>query len=155
MKHAALSAAALALLLAACGEPEVNPPTEPADPIPSAETPEPSAPGVPGAGAANFVGRWAADVSWCASPSGANRPIDITPTRFEGYENSCSIQEVTESGGGYDARLVCESEGTTRSERARFVVDGQTLTLTWPERGGAPVRLTKCTTLEQPTAPTP
>lgn len=147
-----LAAASLAALLAAaCGEPAVNPPTEPADPIPSAEAPADKAQGVPGTGAANFIGRWASDPAWCANPQAERRPIEITPTRFEGYENSCAIQEVTEADGGYNARLICESEGTSSSERARFVVDGQNLTITYPDRGGAPVRLTKCTTLDQPT----
>ena len=156
MKHALLSIAApLALALAACGEPAVNPPTEPADPIPSAPPPETPTPGVPGVGAANFIGSWAANVAWCANPQGAQRPIEITPTRFEGYENSCAMSEVTEADGGYNVRLTCQAEGTTSSEQARFVVEGQSMTLTWPERGGEPIRLTKCTTLEQPTPPAP
>lgn len=143
------------LALAACGrEADVNPPTEPATAV---ETPEMAAPGVgsgvagaglmPGAGPASFVGRWTAKVEWCAAPSGEGRPIEITTSRFEGYENSCEITAIDQTINGYDATLRCEAEGQTTTERVGLVVAGQTLTLTYLDRGGDPVTLTKCTTL--------
>ncbi len=148
-------ATALTLAVAACGqETAVNPPTEPA---PAIETPDIAAPGVgsgsagaglmPGTGPTSFVGRWSAKVEWCAAPSGEGRPIEITATRFEGYENSCGIATVDQTVNGYDATLRCQSEGTTTTERVTMVVAGQTLTLTYPDRGGDPVTLNKCTTL--------
>ncbi len=87
--------------------------------------------------------------AWCAAPSGAERPIEITPTRFEGYENSCAIASVTETDVGYDAALVCQSEGQTTRERIRMAVADQTLNLTYLDRGGDRVQLTKCTTLAE------
>lgn len=143
---------ALVLSLTACGESgPVNPPTEPAAPIgvndPSAPTPRGQTSMLPGRGAASFVGRWAANVEWCAAPQGANRPIEISSTRFEGYENSCEIATVEEVADGYVTTLACVSEGTTRSERVRFQVTGDTMRMTYMDRPGAAVELHKCTTL--------
>lgn len=137
--------------LAACGESgPVNPPTEPAAPIGGDPT-APAAAGqtsmLPGRGAQSFVGRWAANVEWCAAPQGANRPIEISSTRFEGYENSCEIAAVEEVADGYVATLACVSEGTARSERVRFQVTGATMRMSYLDRGGEPVELNKCTTL--------
>jgi len=150
-------------LLAACGEASrVNPPTEPAEAVtaPAANAPgaAPSgstAPMLPGAGPTSFVGRWAADVRWCAAPRGANRPIEITPTRFEGYENGCDIATVDETDTGYVATLRCLSEGQTRNERVHMAVSGQTLRLEYLDRGGKPVQLLKCTTLGDTTTRAP
>ena len=150
-------------LLAGCGEASrVNPPTEPAEAVtaPAANAPgaAPSgstAPMLPGAGPTSFVGRWAADVRWCAAPQGANRPIEITPTRFEGYENGCDIATVDETDTGYVATLRCLSEGQTRNERVHMAVSGQTLRLEYLDRGGKPVQLLKCTTLGDTTTRAP
>lgn len=151
--------------LASCGEnANVNPPTEPAAPIQTpdaAGAPSPAAPGAPGAGTlpgtgpASFVGRWAADVSWCTAPTGDGRPIEITPDRFEGYENSCAITALTETDTGYDATLRCEGEGMTSTERVRMVATGNQLTLTYLDRGGDPVSLNKCTALDDTTRGAP
>jgi hypothetical protein len=140
-----------ALLLVACGDEATNPPTEPAPPVvtPEAAAPPPNAPpgagaALPGAGPASFVGRWAADIAWCSNTTGAERPIEITTTRFEGYENSCSIDRIDEEAGGYDANLTCQAEGMTAQERVRLAVQGDSLRLTWPDRNGAVVLLTRC-----------
>lgn len=145
-------ALAVLALLTACGEQgPVNPPTEPAQPIEVVDPAAPAADGtvsmIPGRGPTSFVGRWAADVAWCAAPQGAERPIDITPTRFEGYENSCEIAAIDEVVDGYIATLACSAEGTTTSERVRFQVTGDVMRLTWLDRGTAAVTLRKCTTL--------
>lgn len=142
------------LAVAACGPGQPNPPTEPAEPI---DTPEAGAPsagpagagaGQPGAGPRSFVGRWAADVSWCPNTTGPERPIEITTTRFEGYENSCAIASISQIADGYEALLTCTAEGAVADERVRMSVTGQSLRLTWLERDNAVVALTKCTTLE-------
>lgn len=159
-----LRPALLALLfVAGCGSEKTNSPTNPAKPI---DTPEaaapPSAPppGVgtvlPGSGPESFVGRWAADVDWCPYARGPERPIEITPTRFEGFMNSCAISSITQIEGGYDAALVCEAEGVRSREQVRMAVKGQSMRLTWLNRDGAVVSLIKCTTLtDMTTTPTP
>ena len=143
------------LALAACGPGQSNSPTEPAEPIdtPEAAAPPTAAPPgtgsiMPGAGPRNFVGRWAADVSWCSRAEGAERPIEITTTRFEGYENSCAIASINQVADGYEAALTCTAEGVVSNERVKLSVTGQTLRLTWLNRDNAVVALTKCTTLE-------
>jgi predicted small lipoprotein YifL len=154
-----LAPAAFALGLTGCGESgPVNPPTQPAAPVeavdPTAPPPRGQTSMLPGRGATSFVGRWAADVSWCAAPQGERRPIEITSTRFEGYENSCEIAAVDEVADGYVATLACVSEGTVRSERVRFQVTQDVMRLSYLDRAGDPVTLRKCTTLED-TATTP
>lgn len=145
--------AVLLVSVSACGESgPVNPPTEPAAPAtvddPTAPAPKGQTSMLPGRGPTSFVGRWAADVSWCAAPQGDRRPIEITSTRFEGYENSCAIAAVQEVADGYVATLACVSEGTARSERVRFQVDDGVMRLSYLDRGGEPVMLRKCTTLQ-------
>ena len=149
----AFALSALILGLGACGDNgPVNPPTQPAAPLSGEDPTAPAAAGqtsmLPGRGATSFVGRWAADVSWCAAPQGANRPIEISSTRFEGYENSCEIAAVDEVADGYVATLACISEGAGRSERVRFQVTQDVMKLTYLDRSGGPVTLRKCTTLE-------
>lgn len=155
MTRIALIAAA-ALATTACGESgPVNPPTEPADPVTQVDPAAPAEKGMmsmlPGRGPTSFVGRWAADVSWCATPQGDRRPIEITATRFEGYENSCEIAAVDEVADGYVATLACASEGSVHSERAKFAVTDDVMRLTWLDRVGDPATLRKCTTLTDTT----
>ncbi|HZV83786.1 MAG TPA: hypothetical protein VFF48_02275 [Brevundimonas sp.] len=143
----------LAASLAACGESEVNPPTRPAQPIvtPESEAPAPPPPpGVgtvmPGSGPQTFVGRWAANARWCTRTTGAERPIQISTARFEGYENSCSIVTVSQVAEGYEATLACAAEGRTSTERVRMSVQGDTMRLTWLNRNEAAVSLERCAT---------
>jgi len=139
------------LMLAACGQSETNAPTDPAQPIdtPEAEAPPPTPPpGVgsimPGSGPQTFVGRWAANAAWCANLQGAERPIEITTTRFEGYENSCGILSITQVADGYQASLACASEGQTSNERIRMAVHGEGMRLTWLNRNNAVISLVRC-----------
>lgn len=139
------------LALAGCGPSDTNPPTEPAAPVdtPEAEAPPPTPPpGVgsimPGSGPQTFVGRWAADAAWCGNTQGAERPIEITTTRFQGYENSCVIQSIRQLSDGYQASLVCTAEGQTSNEGVRMAVHGDSMRLTWLSRNDAVVTLTRC-----------
>ncbi len=101
-----------------------------------------------GAGPASFIGRWASDVSWCPHTQGAERPIEITTTRFEGYENSCAIDRIAQIGDGYELALTCSAAGTVSNERVRALAAGQSMRLIWVNRDRAEISLTKCTTLE-------
>lgn len=144
-----IGAAAALLALSACEAPSHAPSAAPAD-EPAAGRAATGSIGdhMPGAGPASPVGLWAADARWCAAPSGERRPIRITPTRFEGYENSCAIETLAETAAGYDAGLLCEAEGQVTRERVRMVVTGDTLRLTYLDRDGASVDLHRC---ESPT----
>ena len=150
------------LILAACGRTETNPPTDPAAPVdtPEAQAPPPTPPpGVgsimPGSGPQTFIGRWAANVAWCADPRGAERPIEITTTRFEDYENSCSIASIRQMADGYEAALTCAAEGQTANERVRLAVQGDSMRLTWLDRNDAVVALVRCPAPAAAAAPPP
>jgi hypothetical protein len=152
----------LVLALAACGPPDVNPPTEPAPPIDTAEarapppTPPPGVGSVmPGSGPQTFVGRWAANLSWCANLQGDAQPLAITTTRFEGYENSCDIRSISQVADGYEAVLACAAGGQTSRERVRLAVQGDVMRLTWLNRNDAVVRLMRCPTPAVPPTPAP
>lgn len=141
----------LLLSLSACDQSlEVNPPTEPAAPM---DTPLAAPQGeagtltLPGRGPASFVGRWAADVQWCAAPRDVRRPIEITPTRLEGYENSCAIAAVDETADGYVAQLQCLTDGVAHSERVKMAVSADVMKLTWLDRENLTTTLHQCTTL--------
>lgn len=139
------------LMLAGCGQAGTNAPTDPAAPIntPEAEAPPPTPPpGVgsimPGSGPQTFVGRWAANTAWCTNPRGAERPIEISTTRFEGHETSCGIISITQVADGYQATLACASEGQTSNERVRMAVYGDGIRLIWLNRSNAVVSLARC-----------
>jgi len=147
------------LMLASCGPSETNSPTDPAAPIdtPEAKAPPPKPPpGVgslmPGSGPQTFVGRWAANAAWCANLQGPERPIEITTTRFEGYENSCGIASIIQVSDGYVASLVCAAEGQTATERVRLAVQGDSMRMTWLNRDEAVTTLARC---PAPVAPAP
>ena len=146
-------------LLAGCERTQVNPPTEPATAIQSqtmdatASAPSDSmAPMLPGAGPTSFVGRWSKDPAACTLSDGANRPIEITTMRFEGPGAACDIAHIDQITGGYQATLSCPAPGgMPKVERVQMSVVGQTLELTYADRGpratNPPVKLLKCTTL--------
>lgn len=146
MRHAALFVSVLALTAAAC-ERGPNPPDRPAEPV-GGPPPgvNPTAPTAPGAGPATFVGLWAAEDAWCANEGAPTeqRPLRITTERFEGYENSCSIDSVTQSGDGYVAELTCVGEGMTARERIHLRALANSLRITWPDRDGAVSDFVRC-----------
>ena len=150
---------ATVLLVAACERQTVNPPTEPAAPVAAPEVvaaapgPTDIAQSLPGAGPISFVGRWAGNRAWCANTTGAQRPITITPLRFEGYENSCAIASVDQVTDGYEVALVCQAEGQIARERVRLSVQDEVLRLTWLNRNDALLLLARCPAPEGSPAP--
>lgn len=93
-----------------------------------------------------FVGTWAADAEWCSNtPMTTDRvPVRISETRFEGYENSCDIIALDETGEGWDAQMICMAEGMEYRHTVRMAVQGDTLRLTYLERGTEPITLVRC-----------
>lgn len=116
-----------ALALSACSEPAVEPP--PGEPVSVPEVADPRPMPQP----ASYVGLWAADPAWCDNTEGAERPIRITETRFEGYENLCDMAEVRPVGSGWTATLTCQAEGQVTSEPIGLSPEGDRLTVTWIE----------------------
>ena len=136
-RYLILSAAVLAL--AACEPAAEAPEAPPAEPSAGApETPEPTSEPTPAA----YVGAWAADPAWCENTTGPERPVRITATRFEGYENSCDMTEVQPADGGWTATFTCQAEGMTNVESVDMRPSGDQLELTWGS--GQSVTFTRC-----------
>lgn len=144
-------------LLSACGDRRVNPPDEPAQPVRTPEAMQPvealGPTSLASRGPRSFVGVWAANPAWCAAPQGDRRPITITPLRFEGYENTCDITAIQETGSGYLATLACVGEGQARTERVHMATSGDVMNLTYLDRSRTTVKLARCA--GSPRAPDP
>lgn len=134
--------ASLAAAVAACG----NDPMEPGPVTPDPDAPLPPAQPAPArtTGHAELLGNWAAYPAWCSDTAGAERPIRITLTRFEGYENSCAIEASRPLPEGHELDLICEAEGQQNRETIRASVTEDQLRLSYPDRGGGTVALTRC-----------
>lgn len=134
--------ASLAAAVAACG----NDPMEPGPVTPEPDAPlPPAAPGpVEPTTHAELLGDWAAYPSWCGTTTGSERAITITLARFEGYENSCAIAASRSIADGHELDLICEAEGQTTRETIRASATGDRLRLSYPDRDGATVALTRC-----------
>ncbi|WP_144863097.1 hypothetical protein [Mesorhizobium sp. J18] len=92
----------------------------------------------------SFYGSWAADPAWC-SGEGEGTPITLSEGQFEGRENICDMQVAVEGEGAWTATLTCTGEGTTSSERIRLNLESENaLALTYLDRDGAKVELTRC-----------
>lgn len=145
----------LATLLAACDPPgQVNPPTEPAQPIqgPGTSAPPPQRPPgmeplLRGAGATSFVGRWAATAGSCAQV-GDQVALEITTADLHGRGLHCTIETINERGQGYDALLACETAAGRTERHARLEATDDTLRLMWLDQPAEPpMRLIRCTSL--------
>lgn len=147
-----------ALALAACeAPPQEAPAAPPAEAPPSAQPqpPEPAAAADRGMVEPPFVGRWAAEAAWCANETGAERPIRITASRFEGYENRCDIRSVVRNPEGWDATLACEAEGQRTTERVRMQVRGDEMVVTYRDRDATAVTFVRCREPAATDAPAP
>ena len=133
---------AAVLALAACEPAAEAPEAPPAEPSAGAPvTPEPTPEPIPTPAA--YVGAWAADPAWCENTTGPERPVRITATRFEGYENSCDMTEVQPADGGWTATFTCQAEGMTNVESVDMRPSGDQLELTWIGSGQS-VTFTRC-----------
>lgn len=134
--------ASLAAAVAACGDD----PMEPGPVTPDPDAPLPPAEPAPArtTGHAELLGDWAAYPAWCSNTTGPERPITITLTRFEGYENSCAIEASRPIAEGHEMDLVCQGEGQETRETVRASATENRLILSYPERDGATVALTRC-----------
>ena len=124
---------AAALMLVAC-QPNDDGRLDTADPDTRAAAPRaPESSSVPAPAA--YVGRWAADLTWCANTIGPERPIQITETQFQGYENTCEITERQAADDGWTATFVCQAEGQVSTHPVRIVANGTRLAITWIDEG--------------------
>ncbi|WEK38878.1 MAG: hypothetical protein P0Y50_09985 [Candidatus Brevundimonas colombiensis] len=157
MKTALFPTLAAFALLSACGDQQVNPPTEPAAPLRTPDAMQPveavGPSSLAGRGPRSFVGVWAANPAWCAGPQGADSPITITPMRFDAYGHNCDIARIDEAGSGYFAALACMAQGRRVNERVYMGTTGDVLTLTYMDRDRLTTKLARCP--GSPRAPDP
>lgn len=157
MKTALFPAAIAIVLLAACSDRQVNPPTEPAAPLRTPEAMQQVAPKGPSSlaerGRRSFVGVWAANTTWCARPEDERSPIVLTPLRFDAYGRKCDIARIDETSSGYAATLSCEVEGRSDTERVHMSTTGDVMNLTYVDRNMQTVKLARCP--GSPRAPDP
>ncbi|EPC01474.1 hypothetical protein L861_05385 [Litchfieldella anticariensis FP35 = DSM 16096] len=90
-----------------------------------------------------LYGRWAAEPAWCES-DGEGTPITLSKGRFEGRENVCEMETSPVGESEWTAELQCSGEGMASSERLRMHVEDDAMTLTYLDRDGAVVSLTRC-----------
>jgi hypothetical protein len=133
-------------LLAACGNNPPAPAGEQPAPQPAAEAPATPATAAPAAAAdaAPLFGTWGFDAPACSAP------IRISATAFEGAENSCEITALADNGDGtFTAALACAGQGESADEAVVmepiFGPVGEGIRLTYPDRGGEPVLVFRCT----------
>lgn len=123
--------AGVALMVAGCQPPADGQASDaaPATPAGTRAT-QPSGPVVPA-----FVGHWAAEPSWCANTLGPERPIVVSQTQFDGYENTCQIQDLVEAESGWTATFNCQAEGIASQEPVAITADRDRLEIRWLRQG--------------------
>jgi hypothetical protein len=91
-----------------------------------------------------YVGRWAAERSWCANRPGTTDelPVRFSARAFEGFELSCRFVRVEGGKGRWEIAARCEGEGMT--EQRRFVLVRDRKGLVWREPGRPDFRLVRC-----------
>lgn len=148
MKTAIFSLLAAAAFLTACGNGDVNPPTEPAEPLRTPEAMQQVQPKGPSSlasrGARSFVGVWAVNPAWCDHPEAERSPITITPLRFDGYHASCEITTISETHAGYLSTLTCAAQPQPRTERVHMSTSGEVMNLTYVDRDMQTIKLARC-----------
>ncbi|MBN8552836.1 MAG: hypothetical protein J0L52_08075 [Caulobacterales bacterium] len=82
-----------------------------------------------------YVGSWVADLAWCQNTVGPERPIVVTATEFQGYENTCQITQVSPTDSGWDATFVCQAEGTTSNHPVGIQANADRLEVSWRQEG--------------------
>lgn len=144
---------ALPLFLAACDQnttptAEAPPAAEaPAEAPADLEPDEPQSP--PAEPASGELDLEAITGSWAATTATCDTPIVISPTSFQGAENTCEIDSITDNGdGSLTAAMTCQAEGQTTEERVKmtpiFGPPGEGIRLEYLDRGGDPVTVFRC-----------
>ncbi len=92
-------------------------------------------------------GDWAGEPGWCANAekigSATPAPIRLSEVTVVGYENSCAITGIEDTGlYAWILRMTCEAEGSTYDDARLVMVSGNDM---WMWFGGdAPVRFHRC-----------
>jgi hypothetical protein len=86
--------------------------------------------------APTYVGTWAFDPVWCTDQTNGF-PITITEAQFQGRENTCDFNDISQTPeGGWATEMTCQSEGQTTTERLVMTPVGDRLALAYLDREG-------------------
>ena len=94
-----------------------------------------------------WQGIWTADPAWCVNAgrigSVTPAPVALTAAEFLGYENSCELSRVEDTGlNAWVIDMACQSEGGIYDERRVVMVAGDDMYMWFGTQ--APVHFTRC-----------
>jgi hypothetical protein len=89
-----------------------------------------------------FDGRWAADVSVCASENGAISPIVVTSLALRWGEAACAIRRSYRVKDIWHIGARCWADGATSDVPIKLQIRGERLVLDWA--GARPEELQRC-----------
>jgi hypothetical protein len=93
--------------------------------------------------AADYAGRWAADLTKCQTGQDSpDAPLILTAKGYDQHEAHCKFDGLKSAGAGeWAGKAACSIEGDSRSVDVKLTVSGDTLTLT---EDGAARDLLRC-----------
>ena len=97
---------------------------------------------MPATAAEPFDGRWAADLSVCASADGAISPIVVTSLALRWGEAACAIRRSYRVKDIWHIGARCWAEGATSDVPIKLQMRGERLVLDWA--GARPEELRRC-----------
>jgi hypothetical protein len=88
-----------------------------------------------------YVGLWARQVTWC---SDSERTIRFTLRGTEEIESACDFDRIAGGSGKWSIRQTCHVEGTKTRSRMDISVEGDRMTLGFPDKKGSRTRVLRC-----------
>ncbi len=88
-----------------------------------------------------YLGLWARQKAWCADDDSR---IRFTLRGTEEIESACDFDRIEGGNGRWSVRQTCHVEGTRTRSRMEISVDGDRMTLVFPDRKGSRTRLVRC-----------
>ncbi|MBL8569205.1 MAG: hypothetical protein JNK84_08975 [Phreatobacter sp.] len=98
------------------------------------------------ASAPGYVGRWAAEASWCRNRPGTTDelPIRLTARGMEGMENSCRFTRIEGASPEWRVARTCQVEGMTQRDRIVLRREGNSLRITYRGPANDSVLYVRC-----------
>jgi hypothetical protein len=88
-----------------------------------------------------YVGLWARQKSWCSDD---DRRIRFTLRGTEEVESACDFDRIEGGNGRWSVRQTCHVEGSKTRSRMEISVEGDRMTLAFPDRQGSRTRVVRC-----------
>lgn len=88
-----------------------------------------------------YVGLWARQKAWCSED---DRRIRFTLRGTEAVESTCDFDRIEGGNGRWTVRQSCHVEGTTTRSRMEISVEGDRMTLVFPDKKGRSTSVMRC-----------